>query len=1067
MVTQSLELLTDKQQTGTRLESLITAFTIAVSFHGNNANHPPGFYNTVYKDVRDGPNFLHDMLAYMFRVAEGIAEDNKYGDKEIDDIYNWREVPVLGFNSAKFDLNLILSELQCNEWRILPAGLMVGGVATFKKIKVEHRETKIVLSFLDLRNFLAGGSLDDNVKNFGDGKVSKGTIPYEAIRADNFMEYLNTPGFYPQADYHSELKKTDISDDDYTKQQQEWDALEQQKHQRGLFGKLRSNEPLTRWEHLEYYNRNDVNIMIPVFNNLINFAFEDKVDMLQFFSLASVAVTKRYAALYEDFDPNADYNGGDALSKPYYFSKAKCRGMVYRYLKQDQAANADGAKRNAADNVNADDFDKLNAMFTGMEKNVEEAKKPRYNQGECHICHKRFSNVLTPTLDRIDNSVGHSYDNVLPCCVLCNSSRGNQSIEDARFKIQLHKYALLNNLPMTIDDERVYHLLRNGITGGISNVLHKKTIAGKTQINKLRMENGKVYSQMTSDVVSHLMAADANSLYPSSFSSLEHELNPYTNHKMYMPARVLTFLDARVDVKVPKYLGEMSVSDYRDREKKQMMRYIDGETEAGTLFVASVKGSIRATEEERINGVQTEHGLLTGRAADEYYINKCINFPPIFRNTDITINEQTLGSITMGQIVKLDGGKTKKKPDVVRKLTQLIDTQGRFISFNNYYLWFLIDTCHFVVEDVEQMAVFTRTDCFKPWVEKMKDQRVEYMKAGNKGGEKYCKLIMNGSYGFDGLNEAKYAKTKLVDMSGAVKAISRQDFSGMRQINGNLFIVSYKPPTYKCKTCLHCAYFTLDNAKFWYNNVLYNHIYKFIDQERAMVVYVDTDCYTFAIAGDLNKGLNQGFSEIIKDTVYYEEHKYDVFPDPSKGKEDEKKILGLAVENIGDRMFASAPKSYILHKVKRGKDGEYERDGGGGFKMEFKIGMKGANTKRNASTKDADYLDNDDMNVEDDEEGNEKGVEDLNSEINETSFKNNVEKGKPIYAENMIFHPKKISHGGVYVMAKERIRKVAVSGINTKSITMENYVCAPFIHGLTSADYITKQYGPTISEVFD
>ncbi|GHU21711.1 hypothetical protein FACS189472_14490 [Alphaproteobacteria bacterium] len=513
-----------------------------------------------------------------------------------------------------------------------------------------------------------------------------------------------------------------------------------------------------------------------------------------------------------------------------------------------------------------------------------------------------------------------------------------------------------------------------------------------------------------------------------------------------MPARVLGFLDARENVKLPAYMKvKMSVEEYRTFEKQQMMKILSARGEDEKLFVASVKGSIRATDEERINGIQTEHGLLKGQAADEYYISKSINFPPIFRNTDISIDENTLGNITMNQINKL--GKVPKKTPVVRKLTQLIDTQGKFMSFDNYYLRFLIDTCHFVVEDVEQMAIFSRIDCFKPWVERMMRQRIEHMRQGNKGGEKYCKLITNGSYGFDGLNEANFAKTKLLNYEKTQKHISRQDFSGLRQINDDLYIISYKPPTYKCKTCLQCAFFTLDNAKFWYNNVLYNHIYKYIDEDRAMIVYVDTDCYTFAIAGNPEKGLDQGFNEIIKDKVYYETHKYDVFPDPTKGKSDEKKILGLAVENIGDRMFAAAQKSYILHKVRRGRDGEFMRDSNGKFKMEFKIGMKGANLKRNANTGDMDYLSEDEN---DDEEINE----DIFQEINETSFKNNVGNGKPISAENMIFHPKKINSSGQYKMAKERIHKIAVSGINTKSITLKNYVCAPFINGLSSKDYI-------------
>ena len=73
----------------------------------------------------------------------------------------------------------------------------------------------------------------------------------------------------------------------------------------------RDERPYTRHDELGRYNKNDVLIMIPAISNLIEKAFEDKVDLLQHFSLASVAIEKRYASLYENFDVNANYNIDD------------------------------------------------------------------------------------------------------------------------------------------------------------------------------------------------------------------------------------------------------------------------------------------------------------------------------------------------------------------------------------------------------------------------------------------------------------------------------------------------------------------------------------------------------------------------------------------------------------------------------------------------------------------------------------------------------------------------------------------------------------------------------------
>jgi 5-methylcytosine-specific restriction endonuclease McrA len=92
-------------------------------------------------------------------------------------------------------------------------------------------------------------------------------------------------------------------------------------------------------------------------------------------------------------------------------------------------------------------------MFTGSEI----IEKPiKYKQGECHACHTKFNSIIKPTLDRIDNSKSHLIDNVIPCCRTCNTKMSNRDKSLEILKIQIHKYALLNNLPFTIDNEKVF-----------------------------------------------------------------------------------------------------------------------------------------------------------------------------------------------------------------------------------------------------------------------------------------------------------------------------------------------------------------------------------------------------------------------------------------------------------------------------------------------------------------------------------------------------------------------------------------------------------------------------------
>ncbi|GHU19882.1 hypothetical protein FACS189472_10310 [Alphaproteobacteria bacterium] len=256
------KLTRDSKTVGTILISKIHARTIATAFHmkkGDVSN---------YKDIRNGDNFIHQMLEYSFGMAEQVAEDNMYEQNkvaeairieaekkrkeakklekeiaemenpelsvkervmelrkeandlkkkadEIDIPYNWREVPILGFNSAKFDLNLILPELNCKEWKIMSDGLMIGGVSSFKKIRVKHEKTGIILAFLNARNFVEGGSLAQFVTNFGNGEMSKGMFPYEAFNSTNYMEYLNQTEPSPIEDFRSELNRTGATPENY------------------------------------------------------------------------------------------------------------------------------------------------------------------------------------------------------------------------------------------------------------------------------------------------------------------------------------------------------------------------------------------------------------------------------------------------------------------------------------------------------------------------------------------------------------------------------------------------------------------------------------------------------------------------------------------------------------------------------------------------------------------------------------------------------------------------------------------------------------------------------------
>jgi hypothetical protein len=94
---------------------------------------------------------------------------------------------------------------------------------------------------MDLINFTSGGTLENNVKDFGDGRKLKGVFPYEAINTENFVEYLSQTTIPPKEDYYSRLNRKGISNAEYNEKIEEWKT-------RGFKNRL---------EELEYYNKND------------------------------------------------------------------------------------------------------------------------------------------------------------------------------------------------------------------------------------------------------------------------------------------------------------------------------------------------------------------------------------------------------------------------------------------------------------------------------------------------------------------------------------------------------------------------------------------------------------------------------------------------------------------------------------------------------------------------------------------------------------------------------------------------------------------------------------------
>jgi hypothetical protein len=110
-------------------------------------------------------------------------------------------------------------------------------------------------------------------------------------------------------------------------------------------------------------------------------------------------------------------------------------------------------------------------------------------------------------------------------------------------------------------------------------------------------------------------------------------------------------------------------------------------------------------------------------------------------NVDIKTDEKTIGK-TMYEYMEANGISRDRKE---RKLTQWTDTHNEYRLTNCYMLWFLIDTCHFIIDDINVMYVYEKHTGFRTFTEEMTKLRQKSKLNGDSAGDEFYKLVLNGS----------------------------------------------------------------------------------------------------------------------------------------------------------------------------------------------------------------------------------------------------------------------------------------------------------------------------------
>ena len=977
----------------------------------------------------ENKRFVTDFIQEAIECGERLAKINeenfiknlgkKYAMIKDDEYFSkylckyCAHVSIFAWNGEKFDSNFIkhnLNGVSIAKVKIMGSGCSSKQIAIKTNSKIQIGETKkpIKILFRDAKNYVSSCTLDAATQSYGkcESRV-KGVFPYAKLNSKTIKTELLRTEPFEQKDFFNELTQCDLPDDEYMM------YLETYKQFKNFY------------QYTKYYNVQDTEIMFKVIDNLTKLYWEHKLDVIQNLSLSSLASQSKYLMCYKDFDWNKEYAIEKDTSERFKVTESWWKYKCNSYYKQDQQAERIFS---CQDNVNEEDYEYFKKL-------IEDDKT-----GFCWSCKCKFTYKLQPTLDRISNSCSHTKDNVRLACLYCNRFCGNMDSKLRSFFIQLKRYAILNNLTFTIKDESDKKHLISSINGGLSTVHHRMNIHNKNTITKLEYDilSDTVKIIDTGNKITHFTSVDFNSLYPSCYSSEFNINNPYTNHKMYMPGRLTS-----------------SMTVVEPAQLRRAMYIIKSKTE---LFSALIKGHI--PEENR---------------------NKCINFLPIIRNINVEKDSEIIGEYMYEYMSKhnynttnserkltqtfctypisefefkkqyhyqlmecqnpgkykwIHGFKVKgmEETDIPNKIPINVKKETGYMYFTSYYLWFLIDTFGFVVEDVQWIATFTKHDKFNNFVNDCMTRRQEAKINKDKVGDLHFKNMMNSSYGYDSMRTDKYNKIEIVSKRKAFDANRNPYHLDTVDLGNNKYLIVKQCQSYKIDTPIHCAAFTLDNAKFWYLNFIYNFLNKCLDMNCVHFVEGDTDSQYWAVSGDVSDNSKQGFKYVIKDHEFYNKHVFEWLPYDYYCSDEsyrpkletevdkmahEKKLLGCAIEKQGLNIVALGPKCYTTW----GEITDYKGDDNGltlseaesyRWLRDFDNGLNSGNKTISLKVK-----------------GVNMKVKTNKQKINKDTYLSVIENMDLFYGTNYLLQYKKISTN-TYKYCRITMNKIALSGVHIK-----------------------------------
>ena len=175
--------------------------------------------------------------------------------KLLDQLFSWlQQLPVIGFNSGKYDLNMIK--------RSFVPLLISNNAAVIKRQNTYMCLYTDKLKFVDICNYLAPGVSYAKYLTACGCELGKGHFPYEYM---DDLQKLEDRVLPPQSAFFSQLKNEGISDADYARCQAVW----------------HDNQMKTMRDFLVWYNNRDVIPFLQAIDKQFAFYQQHNIDMFK------------------------------------------------------------------------------------------------------------------------------------------------------------------------------------------------------------------------------------------------------------------------------------------------------------------------------------------------------------------------------------------------------------------------------------------------------------------------------------------------------------------------------------------------------------------------------------------------------------------------------------------------------------------------------------------------------------------------------------------------------------------------------------------------------------------